>query len=155
MERFRAGIRASTITKEQLRRRMTGPRPKWIDLVDPIKPTAAHFLEEHFFRCPADTPRISRRWVDRSYPRTIRSHQSNQNRMSPLAYHTFENRFGRFKDLAWKVSHPGLEKIWTFLSTLKLPTQGLLYTDAIDCVNAFTSVINMDQCPRRLRRKRF
>nr|AEY62510.1 Rga2 protein [Macalpinomyces eriachnes] len=163
MEKLRAGFRSSTLTKEELKRRIIGSKPGWVDLIDPIAPRAAYsdtirgdiFLQNHTFRCPADSPRLSRRWSDRSLPRTVRSLHIDRNRLSPLSYHTFENRFGRFADLAWKVPQAQTRKVWAFLSTLKLPTQALIYTDAIDCVDAFSQVANLDQLPRRKRRRNF
>lgn len=105
MERFKASLKAATLTKEQFRRRMLGSKPQWIDRIDPIDSTASisiagtdTFLKSHSFRCPADCPRIARHWTDRSLPRIVRSNHYLHNRQSPLVYHTFDNRFGRFSE---------------------------------------------------------
>ncbi|SPO45974.1 related to Rga2 protein [Moesziomyces antarcticus] len=160
MDRMRLGIRATSLTREQLKRRKTAKNPCWIDLIDPVEPsgsvqTDTSFVAEHSFRCPADTPRLSRHWNDRSFPRAVRSMQYLQSRVSPLRYQSFQNRFGRFPELMWKVRDPRTRNIWTFLSTLRSSTQALLYTDAIEAVDAFTKAVNGEPCRRRERRRCF
>ncbi|CDU23174.1 Rga2 protein [Sporisorium scitamineum] len=159
MNEVRSTIRAATMTREQFKRGMTGYTPGWIDFVDTINPpTIKHitnlefnFVNEHSLRCPADTPRISRNWFDRGIPRNLLD-QRLWNRLSPLTYHTFNNRFGRFDE---KVTSADTRRIWMYLSALRLPSQGMVYTDTLECLESFARIIDLPQCPRRHRRKRF
>ncbi|CBQ71123.1 Rga2 protein [Sporisorium reilianum SRZ2] len=163
MSKIRSTIRPATLTREQFKRGMVGFKPNWIDLVDPVNPSTiqehaplgVNLVNEHLLRCPADTPRLSRRWFDRSIPRNLQDHRRLQNCLSPLTYHTFDNRFGRFDDLCWKVTSADTRRIWKFLSALRLPVQGLLYTDGLECLESFTRIVALPQCPRRWRRKFF
>lgn len=98
--------RAATLTREQFKRGLFGYKPSWLDMIDPISPsiamddarTARDFVEEHVVRCPADTARLGRRWFERGIPRNATDHRKLLNRLSPLPFHTFDNRFGRFDE---------------------------------------------------------
>lgn len=101
MEKIRPTLRVATLTREQFRRRMVGDKPSWIDLVDSFTPLALDqviFTDQYSLRCPADAPRLSRRWVARGIPRNIQDRRQLCSRLSPITYHAFDNRFGRFDE---------------------------------------------------------
>nr|QBH70125.1 rga2 protein [Ustilago esculenta] len=160
MEKIKTSMKVAALTKEKLKRRMNVVKPGWIDIIDPIEPQIikhitsmeTSFVVEHALRCPANNPRISRNWSQPGIPRNIRGNQQLRNRFSPISYHTYENRFGRFEE---KTSSSDTRRIWASLSALKLPTQALLYAEAVNCLDEFTRIVNLPQCPRRSRRKRF
>nr|AEY62529.1 Rga2 protein [Anthracocystis walkeri] len=161
MKRFGSTLRTATLTREELKKGMLGMRASWCDLVDAIPPPMdtiidpdANFIPEFSVRCPADTPRLGRKWFERGIPRNSQDHSQLRNRLSPLAYHTFNNRFGRFEDLRWKAK-TGSRVVWTCLSALRLPTQGVLWRQATGCIADFHSIIELPRCPRRRRRKQF
>lgn len=90
------------LTRANWRMVYTSDPLRWIDQLS-LLPINSSSKERHSdsreisaLRCPGDSPRLPRGWTDKRLSRLSRDRQSCQNRLSPLHYEAYENRFGRF-----------------------------------------------------------
>nr|AEY62546.1 Rga2 protein [Ustilago xerochloae] len=134
---------------------------RWIDqlTVLPIPSSKAgdigNVVQVKTLRCPGDAPRLPRYWSDRSIHRVLQDRRTIQNRLSPLQYESFQNRFGRFESLAWRLHGSNYHKTWSLLAATKSPNHAVEYSMALPCLHLFEKLVNTPKPTRCSRRRRF
>nr|AEY62537.1 Rga2 protein [Ustanciosporium gigantosporum] len=154
-------IRVFPMTRENRRPPTTRHVPRWIDQITsvqvPFQPSYGplEVQEMEILRSLGSFDRVSKDWRDPRLPRICHDRQICRNRISPYTYETYENRFGRFRHLAWKTGHRNLQVLWDLLADTKYGRKVVEHSIAALCTEAFSQVINCPPTPRSSRRRVF